>query len=318
MADLATGAAVLWHRAGMIESSVVGDLFVGDVAAEAIGCDRVLQGNVAGFVPSNERGFVGLILLAAPRSVDLNPHARMEIGIDFGTTNTAVAFRLGDVEAEPAKFADRLRTPLEQSDRAKAAYRNLAANIFLPAREATIPFLSMVQDRRQHRHEDRHVALVSSQIRFHRTYEAPLREVQNALHSNDVRFDLKWSTATGDRELVGLFIGQIAMLGLAEAFGRGVGPESVTWRFSYPEAYGGQHLQDFKAVCARSVEQALGRAGEGGQAPAPQWERESLSAALYFARRMSVPMTESTVTLDIGGRTTDVSIWNAQRLAASS
>ena len=44
------------------------------------------------------------------------------------------------------------------------------------------------------------------------------------------------------------------------------------------------------------------------------YKSESLSSALYFASSKSAPFTETVVTIDIGGHTSDISIWQDRKL----
>ena len=72
--------------------------------------------------------------------------------------------------------------------------------------------------------------------------------------------------------------------------------------------YTSEHLRAFKRITKRSVNVGLGDANFKTQEKT-KFLTESISSALYFAAGQKIPFTENVVTIDIGGGTSDLSIW---------
>ena len=101
---------------------------------------------------------------------------------------------------------------------------------------------------------------------------------------------------------------------MAEAFCNGVEVDNLDWLFSYPEAFSPDQLRSFKKLFASSVNKILDPTGESPKQFNIKYKSESLTSALYFASHKEATFTESVITIDIGGQTSDVSIWQSRKL----
>ena len=105
---------------------------------------------------------------------------------------------------------------------------------------------------------------------------------------------------------------QIAIQALAESYGRGVDPNNIQWSYSYPEAFKPSKLRNYKKLFKRSLNKAVNPLEKINENIEPTFRSESLSSALYFSQH--VPFMSTVITIDIGGYTSDISIFQDQKL----
>lgn len=297
------------------QTSALAELYRSESAPEALYCDCVIDQRATGFVDSKARTPVGMLLLPAPKRSPANP-VRCQIGIDFGTVNTAVYWKVG-VSAKPERmvFRNRLVLPFELTDDTQRA----AFQEFLPLADVDIPFMTVLRNR-QIGPAAPELPLWGSHIYYLTEMDRSLRE----LAGDRLRFELKWANDSEERRPILTFLAQVALQSLAEAAATGISPNRVEWRFSYPEAYSPTQLGDFWSTARRAVAIAVSPKSESAaalddpslRAPEPTTDSESLATALYFVSEKSseAPPTGNLVTIDMGGLTSDVSIWHRQRL----
>jgi len=102
-------------------------------------------------------------------------------------------------------------------------------------------------------------------------------------------------------------------MALAEAVAQGADAGDVEWHFSHPEAFTPRRLNDFQRSIQLAVNRIVSPIQQRGHTAIDR-RTESLATALYFADRRLAAFTETVVTLDIGGQTSDLSIWQNRRL----
>ena len=93
-----------------------------------------------------------------------------------------------------------------------------------------------------------------------------------------------------------------------EAAANGIKRENLSFNFSYPEAYTQEHSKSFRSIAKRSINVGLNDENYKTQEKT-KFQTESISSALYFAEGQKTAFTENVVTIDIGGGTSDLSIW---------
>ena len=252
---------------------------------------------------------VGLVLLATPEE----PHAssRMwRVGVDFGTSNTNV-FRQYS-EAENAErwefhFPRHLRpvTAVEDSVRDP-----LLERFFVPNRVVGLPvptLLRMYQDtRREH-------MLLDYFIPFDWQYRLP----------QHVYSDLKWDDQDRRTEY---FLESLGFLLLTEVAAQRI--RTVDLACSFPKAFSMNSVTVFRGEWERVLRRLLddpervvnrhrsGEAGGGMELLGPAFEVEGKAAGEFFASPKTIPDVRqrakkqlAAVCLDVGGGTTDISIW---------
>lgn len=265
---------------------------------------------------------VGLILF---RELEAAPSGRAatEIGVDFGTTNTIVYAREGTNPPTRLQFSNRCISPygedLGPDDQA------IISTEFLPPFATSVPFLSLLRQRVSIAPGNAREPVVTDRIFYLFDIGKPINELLSERASgggsrsrDSIRFDLKWAEETREnREAIELFLAQVTLQALAEVTARGSSPTAVRWHFSYPDAFTAFHREDFKALLPQAIQSALGTPQHH-----PKIEEllsESLAAAFYFGSDRSegkhAYFSESVLTLDVGGGTTDVSLWQNRKLA---
>jgi hypothetical protein len=285
------------------------ELYKSAVPAEALYCDFVMDLRTRGFVESRARIVAGMLLLPV-RKKQQRPDA-CAIAIDFGTVNTSVYQRIGAGEPEPIVFKNRLMLPYA----ADSEEKEITVWDFLQFGDIPIPFLTVLRDREVPRGTET-LPIWTSVIYY--DYVIALSrglEYLEAPGGLPLRFDLKWGETPEDRLPMRTFLAQVALQALAEVVARGIAPGRVKWRFSYPEAYSPTQRRDFGAAARLAAGRATSPNDEAAP-PALTTDSESLSTALYFMKAMprEAPATGDLVTIDMGGLTSDVSIWHSRRL----
>jgi hypothetical protein len=300
------------RRLGLLETVAVHELHLLDDVPEAVFCDAALQSDISEYVPPSERTPLGLLVLPDAKPVEVRNY-RWTLGIDFGTTNTSVYLRENDGSNRGMTFADRALVPFDDIDEETL---DRALRDFFPRREVSIPFMSISRDR----------MLSVGNTEFLPVWNNYIYYVNNILHAlgdivsdreNSLSFNLKWSRRPEDRARVQLFLSQVVMQCLAEAAARGVKFENIEWCVSHPEAFTRKQLSAFMNTFASAIQLAQGQQGLEADEKVPLnivRRTESLSTALYFISRAKAAFTENAVTIDIGGGTSDISIWQSRKL----
>ncbi|MGH8624405.1 MAG: hypothetical protein ACREYC_03690, partial [Gammaproteobacteria bacterium] len=277
-----------------------------DHAAEALFC-------VAGGLPQEEPEYLGVLLIGPLPSVK-PAQGRWKVGIDFGTTNTTIycAKDEGSLsQPKPVRFAGRARRLFND-------YPGLAASVlqdeFFPSHEVDSPFLSMLQE---HGCTPAHLRrrLFSRRVCYLDDSVGSMlaRLIENSSHRS-LQFDLKWSEEPEDLQRIEDYLAQVVLQTLAELASTGVNSEQVDWHFSYPDRFTAAQLDRLKSVYAKTVRQIAGAATEQPAWTPPRIRQESEAAALYFMKRQQVDFSSKVITIDVGGKTSDICLWNARRL----
>jgi len=253
----------------------------------------------------------GLLLLPPPEAgVPAGGVAEATIGIDFGTTNTAAYLRIGADKPVALRIEPRQITAWSETPTS----RNEFDRELLPTSSIETPFqtiLRLRQPRDTGSGQVEKYPFRDSLIYFAQQRDGAVRHLRSA--ENDLKSNLKWSRDIQGRVNIELFISQAVMLCLAEAMSRGADPATITYRFSFPEAFRPAQKRGFQSAARNAVGMALRLVcGAEYQAPKVEFRTESITSALYFMRNLDVPATEGLITLDIGGQTTDISIMQAR------
>lgn len=252
----------------------------------------------------------GLLLLPEPAPAPSGGAGRsVKIGIDFGTTNTAVYMQVGSSEPEPVRIEARHILAYRLAEQSRD---ELDAEL-LPVSPVDIPFQTILRDRLMTTADRRRRPFRDTLIYFAQRRRVAIGKA--SLAGNDIFGNLKWADDPPARQRIELFLTQVVILALAEAGARGIEPNQASFRFSFPEAFRPTQFQSFSGAAVNAVrlgtEIVSGKA-LGPDAPKPSFQTESASAAQYFIQRLRVPPTEGLITFDIGGQTTDVAVVQSQ------
>ncbi|MCY4568786.1 MAG: hypothetical protein OXD49_10815 [Candidatus Poribacteria bacterium] len=244
----------------------------------------------------------GILLISVPeekRSVD---GIEWSVGVDFGTSSTTVYNREGDAKPQPVVFNDRLLRITDPPYLQPSTFYN----DFLPPDLEETPFFSLFQ-KLGNREPDE--PLLDGHIYFLHDYEE-LRAAENIVS------DLKWSTNPIEREQIKVFLKQLCFQVAAEAIDNGV--QGVHWNFSHPLAFTERDRGLFERIWGEVGATCERETGLAQRIVTPA-QSESVVTAQFFA---SGPQNEyatggfasGAVCIDIGGETSDISIWQGSEL----
>ncbi|MBD2625585.1 hypothetical protein [Trichormus variabilis] len=247
---------------------------------------------------------LGLILLKTPDLVgDEDPNKTWMVGVDFGTSFTHVYYKTNRQVTSLTLSPSNLRvTATSESFRS-----SLLTDYFMSAEQNNLP-LSTVLTTRGNQGQDR--------IVFDgRVY---ISENIGRLDPNDdaIKIDLKWET-----ELLPdlrLFLRHLSLMITAEAVKNNA--RSIEWNISYPSAFSRSDKSLYFVTWQNIIEELSAQTGilhqwlpqNKGKA----FRSESLAIAHYFAEAEDDKGRDlvSTTCIDMGGGTSDISIWVGNRL----
>ena len=249
-------------------------------------------------IDSDEAG----ILLISPKDTPQGV-TTWNIGIDFGTSGTTVYKQDPTInELEPISFENRLfqMTESQQARRVEKVYQQ-----FFSSRLEKAPFFSLFQQhpdsRKKSQAGQRLEPLLDGRIYF--------VKVENYKLEENVVSNLKWSPDPEDRIRTQTFIEQICLQCAAEAMHYEV--NLINWQFSYPLAFSQKDKAAFNTICTNAINSCEEKTGiQNGDV---NFESESISTAKYFAGKFG-GFADGAVCIDIGGETSDISIWQDNTL----
>ncbi len=239
------------------------------------------------------------------------------VSIDFGSIATTVMLRQGD-KVQPATFPKCLHGALlhtREGDENFLTDELLPMDALLPnaenlsqnEREST--FYS-VMDMFTDEHQKWRGVLRDGHIYYRGTLDDLMRKNESALY-----YDMKWGEEPYILHCMRLFLKQVMVQASLSA--RLCGAPSLSWRISMPSA---MPLPRQEAYLEMMRGLSLEVAVETGMLltadiPNVLYATENQADGLYFRSRNEVNVRSGYINMDIGGGTTDISLWlnNAQR-----
>ncbi len=231
------------------------------------------------------------------------------IGVDFGSIATTVMLRQGD-KVQPATLPRCLHAALlhgRDEDAALLVDEFLPLNALLPTpgalnqRESTFySVMDMFTDQ-----QDRWLSILrDGHIYFQESIQALLEKNENAIY-----YDMKWGEEQFALHCVRLYLKQVMVQ--AALASRLCGAPSLSWRVSMPNALPLPRQESYlEMMRALSAEVAA----ETGMPLTPElpsvlYATENQADGLYFKGRNEVNVRSGYINMDIGGGTTDISLW---------
>ena len=288
------------------QTAAVTELRVLESSPEAILCNVASQQGGRSFVDHNRRVDVGLILFPDPRQIKETSN-QWSIGVDFGTTNTCVYFKENKDAPKQLDFKNRINLPYEPgTDEEEKEEVMQAHKEFVPSRLVKVPFMTILRERSYRE-------TTSENLPFRGNFIYYVDQVLYAIEDlpddrRPLKFNLKWDEAEQSREKVQYFITQTVLQACVEAAANGIKRENLFFNFSYPEAFDFGYARAFKRQARRAVEVGL-KDKNFKVDEKTRFETESKTSALYFAEGQKVPFVNNVITIDTGGGTSDISIW---------
>lgn len=240
---------------------------------------------------------VGMLLLSPPTQMTLQNRS-YRVGIDFGASSTSVYTRIGNAK-NPVVFQDRRRS-VTKSGTLQELY-----DFFLPIGKIEMPFLSLYQDFLADPTAQELKPFLDGHIYFFQDY------TNLKAASDGMATDLKWSEVPQDRIRVRAFLTQLCLQIAAEAAASGA--NTIDWAFSYPSAFTENMLGEFAGIWDGVTERCSALTGLQPTGP-PKMQTESIAAAMFFREEHNASTDPGAICIDIGGSTSDISIWQGNRL----
>ncbi len=267
---------------------------------------------------------VGLVLISLEQKAA--PVQRTKVAIDFGTTNTVGAY--GEWSAEPVRFQNRLVFPLKPADqivRENAIHfsRNQFVG-FVPPEDRRTPIPTVAKPKQPYNARETLWAF-RNLIYFHTSQPPPeggeAQELADFLEAtSDAKFNLKWSSDTASQDAAKDFLSQFIVMTAAEMIAANYDPAGSKWYFSIPESLGETARGHFETNIRESMP-SIGLFPDGGgdtnrvMGEVAPLQSEGLSAANYMLQHGGFSKDKLNIILDIGGGTTDMTIWDMENPA---
>jgi hypothetical protein len=238
---------------------------------------------------------VGVLLAKKPASLP-SLGKSFKMGIDFGSSSTNVFLK--------EVYIDPVRVTLDEhffSMTAVSSSRRVDLyDYFLPGTTEEIPFLSIFHDFLIPQNEMK--ALLDGHIYF------PDDPQKFDAVKDGMMTDLKWGDPD-ERRRARLFLEQLCLQCAAEAVARGA--KEISWRFSFPTAFSRDEKDAFISHWKMIIDDNCTLTGIGSNENKLPYHSESIAAARYFAnnKEISAALPRGAVFIDIGGRTSDISLW---------
>ncbi|MCE5343131.1 MAG: hypothetical protein LLF96_06015 [Eubacteriales bacterium] len=251
------------------------------------------------------RGKLSLGVLPNDEPVlQLKREAPAAVAIDFGSNATTVMLRQGE-QIRPASLPpEMLKTLLKGrvQDDLRLPDELLPALCYMDERRPStfISVMDMFSDDEQ----KWNVPLLDGHIYYAPDLAALLKKNPNVLY-----YDLKWGEEPYVVRCLRLFLKQTMLQ--ASLAARLVGSPTLSWRISMPNAMP-LYRQEAYLEMVRSLSKEVA-ADTGmqltGDMPAVLFAHENQADGLYFRYRNEVNARNGYVNMDVGGGTTDLSVW---------
>ena len=273
------------------------------------GCPDLMKVNYEG-------EYQGVILLRTPKTAEAKTENKWIISIDFGTTSTKIGRREGG-KATAFQFCS-LPFSITRSEGKKGF---ALPEYFLPEHAdgkegfpsmfftiyhdfANIAKITQADTLVSSRHPD---PVVFPPLLKGHTYYITTDEFDAV--APGIKANLKWGN---DTELIQRFLAQLTLQCAAEAASKGV--HSIEWRYSFPKAMPSYIKGSLKTIynhITTHITKLTGIAGDDSNSI--QATTEGIAAGLYFKHHYS-NFGHAAVCIDIGGGTSDITIWKGKKL----
>jgi hypothetical protein len=242
----------------------------------------------------------GILLLKKPKEV--KPVGKtFNLGVDFGTSGTNVYYQEGEALPQCIVFDEHL---FRISD-APTLERVELYDYFLPPLKEDLPFLSIFHDFLNKQKDLQPV--LDGHIYF------PYDPKEFNAGDDQKRMDLKWGKPA-ERERARIFLEQLCLMGSMKAARDGA--EKISWRFAFPTAFSQADEEAIKQNWRIISEKIFNLTGLKTGDKNLHYESEGVASASYFANSgdIKAAIPRGAVFIDIGGSTSDISIWGGGKL----
>ena len=248
----------------------------------------------------------GFLLISAPPLLPAGTNT-WNVGIDFGTSSTTV-YKHDPSDGripEPVVFSERLLQITDSREQ-----RTLIHDHFLSHQDEKTPFFSLFQEHQWNsENESENQDQLELLHKLKPLLDGRIYFVDDYKLKENVVSNLKWSPDPEDRKRTQAFLEQICLQCTAEAACSQV--NKINWRFSYPIAFSQEDKEQFEAICDNIRVEGMTKTGI--QTQPISFNSESIVTAQFFAGQFG-GFANGSVCIDIGGETSDISIWQQSTL----
>lgn len=244
------------------------------------------------------------------KTVETSP-VPTSVAVDFGTTNTVACFK----DRKPLQFQQRMVNPISFDDNAtiqqqRELFRWQFAD-FMPPDKRDLP-TPTVAISREGRNQDAEISVFRNVIYFSPAAAfgqngAKQEQLKYREFFSRAMFNLKWSDDEAHVLAASDFLEQLMMMIAAEAVAKNADPRRLQWRFSLPDSMPDKTRRKFQNHLANLASLI------SPQGQLEELYSEGMAAAKYMlAGNSGAQVTPGTINaiLDIGGGTTDVTLWS--------
>jgi hypothetical protein len=246
--------------------------------------------------------FLGLLPLSIPK-VQASSAGTWTVGVDFGTSRTNVYIRKGSGQAERLSLQSNLLKITGGLEEIQAVtYREFfVPDIFLP--QGNNPPLTSVLTTRGWQES---IGQIPNIINDSRIY-IPRLDLFD-FNKDYIKTNIKWQNVEYQRP----FLGQLIRLIAAQAAAENV--HKIDWAVSYPSAFSRKEKNGYVNSWTLLLETLTTATGQTHQLAEHEPIRtESIVFAQFFADVLNKNLIHTTC-VDIGGGTSDISIWQENEL----
>lgn len=249
---------------------------------------------------------IGLILLPTPETVTLT--GEWVVGIDFGTSFTNVYVNKNDrvVERLELENLHKKVTDVSIDTRFPVLFEFFIPESFIPI-DKPFPMSTVLTTRGAKKAKDEQVIPIFDG----RLYVPNLQRF--APQETWIKTNLKWTSTNLNHNQ--LFLKHLALHIAAIAAKNGV--KNIQLSLSFPSAFSPKEQQNYAILWQRLTKELAAKTGIIQNSPAkddPTYFRtESLAVAQYFAEQEGYDLVNTTC-IDMGGGTSDISIWQDDQL----
>jgi hypothetical protein len=222
-----------------------------------------------------------------------NNDSNWTLGIDFGTDNTNIAVNNG-ISSADLILQGKYILPITESGTQRD---DLLFHRFIPGIDILAPFPSVLHDFNGEINEplsDCHILFLQE------GKELPPQNI------GEIKINLKWSNTPSDRKRLFLFLKQVLLHIFLEADYQKA--NKITLKYSYPSAFNIDAREQFNSfwnLQAKDFLKTITIISFEIKEPLT----ESVASAIYFGGAV-----DGLISLDIGGGTTDISVWQNNNL----
>jgi hypothetical protein len=291
-----------WYRQSEMESEILRDV----VQVSDRGFEAIFYADYDEERGESEAGCVWLDI----KAVETNP-IEAQVAVDFGTTNTVACFK----DKKPIQFQQRLIHPISFEDSStvnsqRELYRWQFAD-FLPPDKRDMP-TPTVAIARKGGNQDADISVFRNVVYFSPVAAFGEKGAKTELEKyreffSRAMFNLKWSDELEHERAASDFLEQLMIMIAAEAVARNIDSRKLTWRFSLPDSMPDKMRRKFH----QHLSELTSRISPDGHLDGLY--SEGMAAAKYIlAGNFGAKVTPGTINaiLDIGGGTTDVTMWS--------